>query len=117
MMGHHVNRRKIRKSNLSCVHLVHRNNELTDAQCERKQGMLAGLATLRYTGLELTDPTRNDQDCAVRLGGTRDHVLNKIPMTWSINDLRSDSVELSVTRAKIRLTVTTNLGVSNLHSA
>jgi hypothetical protein len=66
-MGHYIINAKKENSNLDGVHLVHRNDELPHAQCERKQGMLAGLTTLTYTGLELTDPTSNDQDGAVRL--------------------------------------------------
>jgi hypothetical protein len=42
--------------------------------------MLAGLAIVGYTDFELTDSTRNDQDGAVRLRGTRDHVLDEIPV-------------------------------------
>jgi hypothetical protein len=51
-----------------------------------------------YTGLELTDSTRNDQDGAVRLRGIRDHVLMFLtkfrwPGVSHTCEERSDSVE------------------------
>ena len=49
--------------------------------------MLAGLAILGDTSLELTGTTGNDEDGAVSLGSTSDHVLDEVTVTGGINDL------------------------------
>ena len=49
--------------------------------------MLAGLAILRDTSLELTGTTSNDEDGAVSLGGTSDHVLDEVTVSGGIDDL------------------------------
>ena len=50
--------------------------------------MLAGLAVLRDTSLKLTSTTGDDENGTVSLRGTRDHVLDEITMSRSIDDLR-----------------------------
>lgn len=72
---------------LGGVHLVDRNNELTDTEGERKKGVLAGLAVLGDTSLELTGTTGDDKDGAVSLGGTGDHVLDEVTVARGVNDL------------------------------
>ena len=46
--------------------------------------MLASLAILGDTGLELTGTTGDDEDSAVSLGGTSDHVLDEVTVTGSV---------------------------------
>lgn len=48
--------------------------------------MLTGLAILRDTSLELTLATGNDEDSAVSLRGTRNHVLDEVTVARSVND-------------------------------
>ena len=50
--------------------------------------MLASLAILGDTGLELTGTTGDDEDSAVSLGGTSDHVLDEVTVARGVNDLR-----------------------------
>ena len=49
--------------------------------------MLASLAILGDTGLELTGTTGDDEDSAVGLGGTGDHVLDEVTVTGGVDDL------------------------------
>ena len=70
----------------SAVHLVHGNNELTHTERERKQSVLTRLTVLRDTSLELTGTTSDDEDGAVSLRGTRNHVLNEVTVTRGVDD-------------------------------
>lgn len=49
--------------------------------------MLAGLAILGDTSFEFTSTGSDDENSAVSLGGTGDHVLDEITVAGSINDL------------------------------
>jgi hypothetical protein len=71
---------------LAGVHLVEGNNELTDTEGESKQSVLTSLAILGDTSLELTSTGGNDEDSAVSLGGTSDHVLDEVTVTGGVND-------------------------------
>lgn len=73
-------------SPLAGVHLVEGNDELLDTEGESKQSVLTGLAILGDTSLELTSTGGNDEDSAVGLGGTSDHVLDEVTVTGGIND-------------------------------
>ena len=73
---------------LDCVHFVHCNNQLADTKSEGQEGMLAGLAILGNASLKFTSTTSDDEDGAVRLGGTSNHVLDEVTVTGGINDLR-----------------------------
>ena len=71
---------------LAGVHLVARNNELTDTESEREKSVLTGLAVLGDTSLELTNTGGNDENGAVGLRGTGDHVLDEVTVTGGVND-------------------------------
>jgi len=71
---------------LGGVHLVDGDDELLDTESVGEKSMLTSLAILGDTSLELTSAGSNDEDSAVSLGGTRDHVLDEITVTWGIND-------------------------------
>jgi hypothetical protein len=71
---------------LGGVHLVDGNDELLDTKGVGEEGVLAGLAILGDTSLELTSTGGNDENGAISLGGTSDHVLDEITMTWGIDD-------------------------------
>lgn len=70
---------------LGGVHLVDGDDELLDTEGVGKQGVLTGLAILGDTGLELTSTGGNDENGAVSLGGTSDHVLDEITVTGGID--------------------------------
>lgn len=46
--------------------------------------MLTGLTILGDTGFEFTSTSSNDENSAVGLGGTSDHVLDEITMARSV---------------------------------
>ena len=48
--------------------------------------MLTSLAILGDTGFEFTSTSSNDENSAVGLGGTSDHVLDEITVTWGVDD-------------------------------
>mmetsp|Transcript_29419 Transcript_29419/g.50097 ORF Transcript_29419/g.50097 Transcript_29419/m.50097 type:complete len:303 (+) Transcript_29419:409-1317(+) len=68
------------------IHFVHRNNHLLHTQCVRKQGVLTRLTLSRDTGFEPPLRCIDDHNSHVCLARTRNHILNKIPMSRSIND-------------------------------
>jgi hypothetical protein len=61
---------------LSGVHLVDGDQELLDAESVGEKSVLTGLTILGDTGFELTSTGSNDENSAVGLGGTSDHVLD-----------------------------------------
>ena len=71
---------------LGGVHLVDGDDELLDTERVGEQGVLTSLAILGDTSLELTSTSGNDENGAVGLGGTSDHVLDEITVTWGVND-------------------------------
>lgn len=71
---------------LAGVHLVEGDDELLDTEGESEQSVLTGLAILGDTSLELTSTGGNDEDSAVSLGGTSDHVLDEVTVTGGIDD-------------------------------
>ena len=54
---------------LGGVHLVDADDELLDAEGVGEESMLAGLAVLGDTGLELTDAGGDDEHTAIGLEG------------------------------------------------
>jgi len=48
--------------------------------------VLTSLTILGDTSLELTSTGSNDENGAISLGGTSDHVLDEITMSWGVND-------------------------------
>lgn len=81
---------------LASVHLVASDDDLTHPKGEGKQSVLAGLAILRDTSLELSDTGSDNQDSTVSLGGTGDHVLNEVAVSGRVDngDHVSGSLEL-----------------------
>jgi len=71
---------------LGRVHLVDRDNDLAHTEGIGEKSMLAGLAVLGDTCLEFTSAGSDNQDTAVSLRCARDHVLDEIAMTGSVDD-------------------------------
>ena len=69
---------------LGSVHLVKSDDELLNTEGESKQSVLTGLAILGDTSLELTGTGGNDENSAVSLGGTSNHVLDEVTVTRGI---------------------------------
>lgn len=84
------------RTNLAGVHLVDGNDQLSDTEGEGQKSVLSGLTVLGDTSLELSDTGSDDQDGAVGLRGTGDHVLDEISVTRGIDDgdVVSGSLEL-----------------------
>ena len=75
------------ETNLGGVHLVDGNDELPDTEGEGEESVFTGLAILGDTSLELTGTSGDDENSAVSLRGTGDHVLDEVTVTRSIDDL------------------------------
>jgi len=71
---------------LGGVHLVDGDDELLDTQSVGEQSVLTSLTILGDTGFEFTSTGSNDENGAVSLGSTSDHVLDEVTMTRSVND-------------------------------
>ena len=71
---------------LGGVHLVDGDQELLDTQSVGEKSVLTGLTILGDTGFELTSASSNDENSAVGLRGTSDHVLDEVTMTWGVDD-------------------------------
>ena len=69
---------------LGGVHLVDGNDELLDTEGVGEQSVLTSLAILGDTSLELTSTGGNDENSAIGLGSTSDHVLDEITMTGGV---------------------------------
>lgn len=69
---------------LAGVHLVKSDNELLNTEGESEQSVLTGLAILGDTSLELTSTGGNDENGAVSLRGTSDHVLDEVTVTGGV---------------------------------
>jgi len=83
------------------IHLVNGNNELFDTQSVGQQSMFTGLTIFGDTGFELADTSSNNHcscqpnrlhvnwehtDSTISLGGPRNHVLDEIAMSGSVDD-------------------------------
>jgi hypothetical protein len=69
---------------LAGVHLVEGDDELADTESESQKSVLTGLAILGDTSLEFTSTRGNDEDSAIGLGSTSDHVLDEVTVTGGV---------------------------------
>ena len=69
---------------LGGVHLVDSNDKLLDTKGVCKKSVFTGLAILGNTSFELTSTGGDDKDSTISLGGTSDHVLDKVTMSGGI---------------------------------
>ena len=77
----------------SGVHLVDTNDQLLDTKGEGQESVFSGLTILGDTSFEFTNTSGDDEDSAISLRGTSDHVLDEITVTWGVND---GDVELKI---------------------
>ena len=66
------------------VHLVDGDDQLLDAEGVCQQGVLAGLTVLGDTCFKFTRAGGDDENGAIGLGGTGDHVLDEITMAGGV---------------------------------
>jgi len=71
---------------LGVVDFVDTNDHLFDTQGVRQQSVFSGLSVLGDTGLEFTSGRGDDQNGAIGLRGSGDHVLDEITMSGGINN-------------------------------
>jgi len=69
---------------LGGIHLVDGDDELLDTESIGEKSVLTGLAILGDTSLELTSTRSDDENSAIGLGSTSDHVLDKITVTRGV---------------------------------
>jgi hypothetical protein len=72
---------------LGGVHLVDGDDELPHTEGEGEESMFTGLTILGDTSFELTSTSGNDEDSAIGLRGTGDHVFDKVTMSRGVDDL------------------------------
>ncbi|KAI5443336.1 hypothetical protein KIW84_012119 [Lathyrus oleraceus] len=68
------------------IYLVTTTDHLLHSKSKSKKSMLTGLSILRDTSLKTTSGGINDKDSTIGLGGSSNHVLDKVTMSRSIND-------------------------------
>jgi len=68
------------------VHLVDSDDHLLDSHGLGEEGVLTGLAILGETSFKATNVRGDHEDGGISLGGTSDHVLDEVSVTWGIND-------------------------------
>jgi len=83
------------------VHLVHADDHLLDTHSLGEKSVLSGLSVLGETSLEATDVGGDHEDGGISLGGTSDHVLDEISVTWGIDDGEDSLVRLELPEGNI----------------
>jgi len=68
------------------VHLVAADDHLLDSHGEGEKSVFSGLSFFGPSGLEFSRWGSDHEDGDISLGGTSDHVLDEISMSWGIND-------------------------------
>merc|ERR1712164_58176 len=68
---------------LGGVHLVESDDHLLHSEGEGQESVLPGLSVLGDSGLESSVGGVNNEDGAIGLGGSGNHVLDEIPMSWA----------------------------------
>mmetsp|Transcript_2520 Transcript_2520/g.9506 ORF Transcript_2520/g.9506 Transcript_2520/m.9506 type:complete len:484 (+) Transcript_2520:83-1534(+) len=83
------------------VHLVDSNNHLLYSQGEAQECVLLGLTVVCESSLESTSGGIDNQDAHISLGGSGNHVLDEISVSWSINDGEHEFVSLELPQSNI----------------
>ena len=68
------------------IHLVGGDDDLGDTEGVSKESVFTGLTVLGDTTFETTLGGVDDKDGSIGLGGTGDHVLDEVLVSWGIND-------------------------------
>ena len=87
--------------NTFIVHLVDANDHLLDTHSLGKERVLTGLSILGETGLKATNIGSDHEDGGISLGGTSDHVLDEISVTWSVDDSENSLIRRELPEGNI----------------
>ena len=98
------------------IHLVASNDELLDTEGEGEESVLTGLALLGDTTFETTAGGVDDEDSSIGLGGTGDHVLDEVSMSWGIDDGEEVLWRLELPEGDIDGDTTFTLGLEVIHN-
>merc|ERR1740129_279571 len=71
---------------LGGIHLVDGHDQLLHTQSVGQQGVLSGLPVLGDTSFELSGTGCDDQNTAISLGSSSDHVLDEISVSGGVDD-------------------------------
>jgi len=96
---------------LGGVHLVDGHDELPHTKGESEQSVLSGLTILGDTSLEFTSTGGNDENSAISLGGTSDHVFDEVTVSRSINDSNHEFRSLELPEGDIDSDTTLTFGL------
>eukprot|EP00160_Parvularia_atlantis_P018278 Unigene667_Nuclearia_a/m.2098 Unigene667_Nuclearia_a/g.2098 ORF Unigene667_Nuclearia_a/g.2098 Unigene667_Nuclearia_a/m.2098 type:complete len:492 (-) Unigene667_Nuclearia_a:91-1566(-) len=96
---------------LGRVHLVDGDDHLLHTEREGEQGVLARLAVLRDTGLELARAAGDDEDGAIGLRGARDHVLDEVAVAGGVDDRHVELLGLELPQGNVDGDATLALGL------
>ena len=83
------------------VHLVDSDDHLLDSHGLGEESVLTGLAILGEASFETTDIRGDHEDGGIGLGGTSNHVLDEISVTWGIDDGEDSLVGLELPESDI----------------
>lgn len=72
---------------LGSVHFVNGHDELAHTKGEGEECVFTSLAIFGDTSFEFTSTTSNDEDSAIGLGGTGNHVFDEVTVTRGVDDL------------------------------
>merc|ERR1719371_35291 len=100
---------------LGGVHLVHGDDELLHTQSVGKQSVLPGLSVLGDTSLKLSSSRGNDEDTAVSLAGTGDHVLDEVTVSGGVDDGDVVFGGLELPQSNVNGDATLALGLQLVH--
>ena len=78
---------------LSGVHLVNSDDELLDTQSVGEKGVFSGLSVLGDSSFEFSNTGSDNQNGAIGLRGSSNHVLDEISVAWGVDD---GNVELKI---------------------
>ena len=78
---------------LSGVHLVNSDDELLDTQSVGEKGVFSGLPVLGDSSFEFSNTGSDNQNGAIGLRGSSNHVLDEISVAWGVDD---GNVELKI---------------------
>merc|ERR1719158_703063 len=100
---------------LSGVHLVNGNDQLLHTEGVGEQSVLPGLSVLGNTSLELSGSRGNDEDTAVSLAGSSDHVLDGVTVAGGVDDGNVVLGSLELPQSNVDGDATLTLGLQLVH--
>merc|ERR1740123_372942 len=100
---------------LGGVHLVDGDDELLDTEGVSEQSVLPGLSVLGDTSLELSSSGGDDEDTAIGLACSGDHVLDEVTMAGGVDDGDVVLGSLELPQSNVDGDATLPLGLQLVH--